>query len=73
MTFKFELFLLVNPKLGLKRTVTKWWTVNIDPRGHFTRFRFAAIVTFDKILKRFPCFEKPLVEFCMFLSCYPTF
>lgn len=63
---------LENPK-NIKVKLTTWWTVKIDPRGHFTMLRCATIIVFDKILKVAPLLEKPLVEFCIFLGCHPTF
>lgn len=45
--------------------------VNIDPRGHFIGLRYAAIITFDKIMK-FTGYRKPFAEFSEFLACYPT-
>jgi hypothetical protein len=45
--------------------------VLIDPRGHFTMVRCAAVVMFDRVM-RWLGFRKPLVEFCEFLANYPT-
>lgn len=62
-------------------TVIKEQTLLIDPRGHFTRLRCAAILTLDKLLKRIrkwfpePFFRngrKPLIEICEFLASYPS-
>ena len=73
MTWNLQRFLLVNKRTGERRIKTTWWTVNIDPRGHFTHLRCAVIMVCDKILKRVHRLEKPLIEVCMFLSSYPTF
>lgn len=78
MTWNFQRFLLINRKTGERKIKTGWWTVEIDPRGHFTRLRCAAIMVCDKILTRihartFVRLEKPWVEVCMFVSSYPTF
>jgi len=72
MTWNIKRDLLYNLKTGQKLVRTSYWTVNIDPRGHFTKVRCAAIMVFDKILKKIHRLEKPLIEFCMFLGCYPT-
>lgn len=45
--------------------------VTIDPRGHFTYLRCAAIMVLDNIMKAFSI-GKPLVELCEFLANYPT-
>lgn len=45
--------------------------VKIDPRGHFTSLRCAAIIVLDGIMK-VSNVKKPLVEFCEFLANYPT-
>lgn len=47
--------------------------LKIDPRGHFTMLRCSVIVALDKIMRRCTWLEKPLLEFCEFLSNYPTF
>lgn len=73
MKWNYAHYLMFNPKTGMKLVQTPFWIVEIDPRGHFTMLRCAAIKVFDSILERLPKLEKPLVEFCMFLSCYPTF
>lgn len=51
--------------------IVDFMSVRIDPRGHFTALRYAAIVVLDQIMKRFGI-DKPLVEFCEFLADYPT-
>lgn len=50
---------------------TVYTHVNIDPRGHFTSLRCAAIVTFDKIMN-YTGYSKPFAELTEFLACYPT-
>ena len=51
--------------------VQMYFTLHIDPRGHFTRLRCAAIVTLDKMVKLFHC-KKPFVEIAELLSNYPV-
>lgn len=62
---------------GRKLYVRRHYHVLIDPRGHFTRFRCAAIQVLDNLLgltrwKQFFGNNKPLVEFAEFLANYPT-
>jgi hypothetical protein len=56
---------------GSPLQVTLNYTLEIDPRGHFTNLRYAAIIILDKMIKLFR-WKKPFVEFAEFLSNYPT-
>lgn len=51
---------------------TVWKTIPIDPRGHFTMFRCAIIMVFDRIMVRWRRTVKPLLNFCEFFANYPT-
>jgi len=51
--------------------VNIYFSLQIDPRGHFTKIRCAAIVTLDKMIKLFKR-KKPFVEFAEFLANYPV-
>lgn len=56
---------------GGKLKITIYFTLKIDPRGHFTPLRCAAIVTLDKLIKLCRT-KKPFVEIAEFISNYPT-
>ena len=52
---------------------TRWETIKVDPRGHFTMLRCAFIICLVKIIARFRRTAKPLQEFCELAANYPTF
>lgn len=64
---------LVNPKGQVVAQKMYWRTIKIDPRGHFTRVRWASIVALDHLIPRFKLLRKPLVCVMEFLANYPTF
>jgi len=51
--------------------VIRHYHVLIDPRGHFTRLRCAAIQVLDVLMGLFHR-NKPWIEFAEFLANYPT-
>jgi len=63
----------VNEKGQIQAYKTIWRTIPIDPRGHFTMLRCAAIMVFDKIMVRWRRTVKPLLNFCEFFANYPNF
>lgn len=56
---------------GSPLKITKYFTVKIDPRGHFTGVRCAIIIVLDNIMKA-SGIRKPLAELCELFACYPT-
>jgi hypothetical protein len=56
---------------GAKLKVTMYFTLEIDPRGHFVKARCAAIILIDKLIKLLHM-KKPFVEIAEFLANYPT-
>jgi hypothetical protein len=51
--------------------ITKSHTLRIDPRGHFTSLRIAAIIVLDKTMKLTKQY-KPFVEWAELLANYPN-
>ena len=47
------------------------FTLLIDPRGHFTAWRCATIITLDKMIRMFKR-KRPFVEIAEFFANYPT-
>ena len=65
-------YVAVNEKGEIIAKKTNWFTYHIDPRGHFTSFRCAAIVALDKIMAKIKRVRYPFREFCEFFAHYPT-
>jgi hypothetical protein len=65
-------YVAVNGKGEVVAKKTEWFTYHIDPRGHFTSFRCAAIVALDKIMAKIKRVRYPFREFCELLAHYPT-
>jgi hypothetical protein len=63
---------LPNGKHKLVAYQDMWHIIKIDPRGHFTMLRCAAIIVLGKIMGKLRRLEKPLMEFCELLANYPT-
>lgn len=51
--------------------ITEYRTLRIDPRGHFTAPRCAAIIIIDKIMLKTKLY-KPFAEFAELISNYPN-
>jgi hypothetical protein len=71
--WKLKRYAVLNAQNEVVAFKIRWHKILIDPRGHCTMLRCAAIMTLDKIVRRWRWTAKPLMEFCEFLANYTLF